>query len=175
MCAQPGAAQPRPGGNCSSAVLKIPHGGKEARERANERGRAVRAARQRFGLRQSLAASHPRVPPSLPPSSAERRGAGCEEGAARPGAGARSRPCALEQDPPGDTRNQSPAREQARPGAQGEVGTESSRTRDLACHPRSASLPRTRRAQQEGRNLKDQRVWSGDLVRVAVAEQMWVC
>lgn len=34
-------------------------GGKEARERANERGRAVCAARQRLGLRQSLAASPP--------------------------------------------------------------------------------------------------------------------
>lgn len=144
-------------------------GGERASERAREGG-ARRSAAAR------AAAEPGSIPPpgaSLPsPSSAERRGAGCEKGAARSGAGARSRPCALEQDPPGDTRNQSPAREQARPGAQGEVGTESSRTGDLAYHPRSAPLPRMRRAQKGGRNLKDQRVWSGDLVPVAMAEQM---
>lgn len=147
-----------------------PRGGKEARERANERGRAVRAARQRLGLRQSLAASPPPGASLLSPSpsSAERRGARSELPGQEPELDLGPVPWSKTHPV---TRATNHRRGSRRGRAQGEVGTESSRTEDLACHPRS--LPRTRRAQREGRKLRTEGLVSR-LVWVAVAEQMRV-
>lgn len=92
MCAQPGAAQPRPGGNCSSAVLKIPHGEGGGRRRESERtseGGRCAPLGSGSGCGRAWQHPHPRAPLSPSPSpslsSAESRGARGELPSQNPG------------------------------------------------------------------------------------------